>query len=71
MLFDLDFANNIILTFFFFFFFLIIHLYFLIPVVIAQMFSPCIPIGTPTNKGKTEMETYPVTVKFNMSKCSV
>ena len=39
ILFNLDFANSTILSCFFFFF-LIIDLYFLIPVVIAQIFNP-------------------------------
>ena len=48
MLFNLDFANNTLLSCFFFFF-LIIDLYFLIPAFIAQIFNPIaelvIPIG--------------------------
>ena len=51
MLFNLDFANNTILSLFFFFF-LIIDLYFLIPAVIAQIFNPVaelvIPMGIRT-----------------------
>ena len=51
MLFNLVFANNTILSCFFFFF-PINDLYFLIPAVIAQIFSPTaeivIPIGIPT-----------------------
>ena len=39
MLFNLDFANNTILSWFFFFFW-IIDLYFLIPAVITQIFDP-------------------------------
>ena len=38
MLFNLDFANNTILSCFFFFFFTI-DLYFLVPAVIAQIFN--------------------------------
>ena len=37
MLFNLDFVNNTILSWFFF---LIIHLYFLIPLAIVQIFNP-------------------------------
>ena len=55
MLFNLGFANNIILSCFFFFF-LIIDLYFLIPAVIAQIFNPIaelvIPIGIPSKQAK-------------------
>ena len=65
MLFNLDFANNTILSCFFFFF-LIIDLYFLIPAVITQIFNPivelAIPIGIPTKEAKAEMETHPVIV---------
>ena len=63
MLFNLDFANNTILSCFFFFF-LIIDLYFLIPAAIAQIFNPIaeliIPIRTPTKEAKAEMEIHPV-----------
>ena len=46
MLFDLDFANNTILSSLFFFF-LIIDLYFLIPAVISQIFNPIAEFVTP------------------------
>ena len=73
MLFNLDFANNTILSCFFFFF-LIIDLYFLIPAVITQIFNPIaelvIPIGVPTQVAKTEMETHPISVEIKISKCS-
>ena len=65
MLFNLDFANNTILSCFFFF--LIIDLYFLIPAVTAQNFNPTaelvFPIGIPTKEEKAEMETHPVKLK--------
>ena len=55
MLFNLDFANNTILSCVFFVF-LIIDLYFLIPVVITQSFDLTaelvIPIGIPTKEAK-------------------
>ena len=55
MLFNLDFANNTILSWFFFIF-IIIGLYFLVPAVIAQIFNPIaellIPIGMPIKEGK-------------------
>ena len=63
MLFNLDFANNTILSCFFFFF-LVIDLYFLILVVIIQIFTPItelvIPIEIPAKKAKAEIETDPV-----------
>ena len=65
MLFNLDFANNTILSCFFFFF-LIIDLYFLIPAAIAQFFNPIaelvIPIGIPIKEAKVEIEIHPVIV---------
>ena len=70
MLFNLDFANDIILSCFFY-----IDLYFLIPVVITQFFYTTaelvIPIGIPTKEGKAEMETYPVIVEIKISECSI
>ena len=75
MLFNLDFANNTILSCFFFFFFLIIDLYFLIPAVIAQIFNSIaglvIPIGIPTKEAKAEMETDQVIVEIKISKWSI
>ena len=66
MLFNLDFANNTIISRFFFFF-LIIDLYFLISPVIAQIFNPTaelvIPIGIPSKKAKAEIEIHPVIVE--------
>ena len=62
MLFNLDFANNTILSCFFFF--LTIDLYFLIIAVIEQVFNPIaelvIPIGIPIKEVKSEI--HPVTV---------
>ena len=58
----------------FFIFLLIIDLYFLIPVVIAQIFIPTaefvIPIGMPNKEAKAEIETHPVTEEAKISKCS-
>ena len=72
MLFDLDFANNTILSCFFFFF-LIMELYFLIPVAITQVFNPItelvIPIGMPSKEAKAEIEMQQVIVKPQMRKC--
>ena len=73
MLINLDFASNTILSFFIFF--LINDLYFLIAAVITQIFNTIVelvvPIGIPTNEGKTEMETHPVIVEVKISKCSI
>ena len=73
MLFNIDFANNTILSCSFFFF-LIIYLYFLILAVIAQIFNPIaelvIPIGTTTKEAKAEMEKHPATVEITISKWS-
>ena len=63
-LFNLDCANDNILSIFFFF--LIIDLYFLIPEVFTQIFSTIaelvIPTGIPTKETKTEME---VSAQYN------
>ena len=70
MLVSLDFANNTILSCSFLFS-LIIDLYFLLPAVITEIFNPIveltIPIGIPTKKRKTEMETQQVIVKIAIS----
>ena len=72
MLFNLDFANNTIITCFFF---LIIDLYFLIAAVNTQILYPiielAIPIRIPTKEAKTEMETHPVIVEIAISECSI
>ena len=66
MLFNLDFANNTILSCFFFFF-LIIDLYLLIPAAIAQIFNPIAelvsPIGIPGKEAKAEIEIHSVIVE--------
>ena len=53
-------------------FFKIIDLYFLIPVIIIQIFNPIaelvVPIGIPTKEAKAEMETHPVIVEVARSK---
>ena len=72
MLFNLDFANNIILLCFFF---LIIDLYFLIPAVIAHIFNPIaelvIPIGVPIREVKAEIEIHLVNVEAKIRKSSI
>ena len=64
MLFNLDFANNTILSCFFF---LILDLKFLIPAVIAQLFNPIaelvIPIRIPIKEAEAEIEIHPVIVE--------
>ena len=71
MLVNLDFANSTILSSLFFYF-LIIDLYFLIPVVIAQIINPIAelvtPIGITTKEAKTEMETHQVFVEITINK---
>ena len=72
MLFKLDFTTNNNLSCFCFFF-LIIHLYFLIPAVIAQIFNLIaelvIPIGIPIKEAKAENEIHPVIVEAKIRKC--
>ena len=69
MLFNLDFADNTIVSCFFFFW--IVDLYFLIPAGITQIFYPttelAVPTGIPTKDVKTELETHPVTVETEVS----
>ena len=69
MLFNLEFANNTILSCFFFFLF--IDLQFLVPAGTAQIFNPTaelvVPLGIPTNKAKAEMETHPVMCKLQQT----
>ena len=70
MLFNFDFANDVILSCFFLFF-LIIDLYFLIPAVITQIFIPIaelvIPIGILTKEAEAEIEAHPVIVEIVIS----
>ena len=74
MLFNLDFANNTILSFFFFVF-LIIDLCFLIPVAIAQFYNSIselvIPMGIPSKDAKAKIEIHPVIVEAKLRKCSI
>ena len=66
IVFSLVFATNPILSCFFLFF-LKIHLYFLIPAVITQIFNPTaeltIPNRTPPNEAKVEIRTHPLTAE--------
>ena len=72
MLFNLDFANNTVLSYFFFFFF-IIDLCFLLSAMFAQIFIPTVklvkPTGTQTNEANAEIETQPVIIEARTSKC--
>ena len=74
MLFNLDFANNTILSCLFFFF-LIIDLYFLIPAAIAQLFNPTaelvVLIGIPKKVAKAEIEIHLLIVEAKIKKFSV
>ena len=75
MLFNLDFANDNILSGFFFFS-LIVNLYVLVSAVITQIFNPIadllIPTGISTKEAKEEMEIHLVTVEIKIiSKCSI
>ena len=74
MLFNLDFARNNVLSCFFFLF-LIIDLYFLIPAIITQIFHTIVKLAMPTGilikEAKAEMETDPLTVEIEISKCSI
>ena len=51
-----------------------IDLYFLIPVVIAQIFNPAaelvIPTGTPTNEAKAEIKKHRLTAETKIRNCS-
>ena len=73
ILLNLDFTNNTILPSIFSFF-LIIGLYFLIPVVIAQVFNRIaelvILIEIPIREGKAEIEMHPVITEAKVRKCS-
>ena len=74
MIFNSDFANSTILSCFFFFF-LIIDLYFLIPVVIAQIFNPIaelvIHIEILIKEAKSELEIHPVIAETKIRKFSI
>ena len=74
MLFNLDFANNTVLSCFFFYF-LIIDLYFLILAAITQIFN-CIAeivilIGIPIKEAKVEFEIHSVIVEAKVRICSI
>ena len=74
MLFNLDLANNTILSCFFFLF-LVTDSYFLIAAVTGHLYNliaePKIPIGMPTKEAKSETEIHPVIVEPRIRQCSV
>ena len=74
ILFNLNLAENIILSRFFFFFW-IIDQYFLIPTAIAQVFSPIaeliVLIVMPIKEAKAKLEIYPVVVEAKIRKCLI
>ena len=74
LLFNLDFANNTILSCFAFFF-LIIDLYFLIPAVIAKCFNHtanfAMSIRILFKEAKAEIGTDLATTKAKLSKCAI
>ena len=74
MLFNLDFANNTILSCFLFFFWTI-ELYFLIASVISQFFNPIAklvtPKGIPNKEAKIEMETHSVILESTIRMWSI
>ena len=74
MLFNLDFANDTILSCFFFLF-LIIDFYSLILAAIAQIINPIAElvmlIRIPSKEAKAEIEIHPVIVEAKIIKCSI
>ena len=68
MIFNLHFANDIILCFLFLLF---IDLYILIPAVVTQIFTPVaelvIPNGISTKEAEAEIETHPAIVEIAIS----
>ena len=75
MLFNLDFANDIILSYFFLFLIIVYLWWFLVPTVITQIFNPVaeilIPVEIPTKEVKAENNTHSVTVKIKISNYSI
>ena len=74
MIFNIDFANNTILSCFLLFFW-IIELYFLIAWVISQIFNPIAELVTaieiPNKEAKTEMETHSVILESTIRMWSI
>ena len=74
MLFNLDFADNTILSCLFFLFF-IIDFYFLVTTTIAQIFNPIaellVPIGIPRKEAKSVIEIHPEIVEAKIRNWSI
>ena len=74
MLFNLDFADNTILSCLFFLFF-IFDFYFLVTTTIAQIFNPIaellVPIGIPRKEAKAVIEIHPEIVEAKIRNCSI
>ena len=71
MVFNLDFANNIILSCFFFLF-LVIDLKFLVSAVIFNPIAErVVPIGIPSKEAKAEIEIHRVAGEAKIRKCSI
>ena len=70
MLFNLEFAKNIIISCFFFFF-LFIDLYLLLPAVNTQIFNHIaelvIPIGITTKEAKARIETHQILLEITIN----
>ena len=75
MLFNLDFANDTILSYFFLFLIIVYLWWFLVPTVITQIFNPVaeilIPVEIPTKEVKAENNTHSVTVQIKISNYSI
>ena len=75
MVFHLDFARILFyhVSFLFFFFLLIIYLYFLIPVVITELYIAIVklvvPSKIPTKEEIVKIETHSATAEAEISKC--
>ena len=74
MLFNLDFANNTLLSYFLCFL-LILNLYFSIPAVTAQFFHPtaelAVPVGIGIKEAKAGIEIVPGISEAKTRKCSI
>ena len=76
---NLDFANDTMSSCFFFFsfffFFLITYIYFLVPAVIAQIFTSIaeliIPIEILSKEAKPEIEIHLIIAEAKIRKCSI
>ena len=75
MLFNLDFANDTILSYFFLFLITVYLWLFLVPTVITQIFNPVaellITVEIPIKEGKAENNRHSVTVQIKISNYSI